>query len=408
MPLIYYLCVAYLLPTKIRATKFVAHQNKIILMSKRKKDTVALRMRDRAGGKKSLYLDIYSGGQRHCEHLKLYLVPELTKADKAANKQTLALAESIRAQYLVKKQAEIFGVTPDHDEEVLFYDFMERIISRKEGTTKTSWENCLAHVVRYHPDRTLKLCNIDKAWVQGFRDYLDTKATQWSIDNRKHKVDPKPLSDGTKALMFQKIRSLFNIAVKEGLISSNPSMAVERFKEPESDREFLTVDELKRLIQTPPPDKEVARAFLFSCLTGLRWSDIAELTWGEVQRMGETTRLVFRQKKTGSLEYLDINGQAVDLMGERGGDEELVFPDLTVVQTARINVTAWVKAAGINKHITFHCGRHTFAVMMLELGTDLYTLSKLMGHRSIESTQVYAKILDKTKQAAVARIPDIL
>ncbi len=124
--------------------------------------------------------------------------------------------------------------------------------------------------------------------------------------------------------------------------------------------------------------------------------------------MGDSTRLVFRQKKTGSLEYLDINGQAAELMGERGEDEELVFPDLTVVQTARINVTAWVKAAGINKHITFHCGRHTFAVMMLELGTDLYTLSKLMGHRSLESTQVYAKILDKTKQAAVARIPDIL
>ncbi|MDE6379418.1 MAG: site-specific integrase, partial [Muribaculaceae bacterium] len=365
-------------------------------MSRRKKDTVSLRTRERAGGKKSIYLDIYSGGKRHYEHLKLYLVPELTKADKAANRETLALAESIRAQYLVKKQAEIFGVTPDHDDEVLFYDFMERIIARKEGTTKTSWENCLSHVVRYHPDRSLKLTDIDKEWVQGFRDYLDTKAMQWSIDGRKHNVAPKHISDGTKALMFQKICSLFNTALKEGLISSNPSMAVERFKEPESDREFLTVDELRRLIQTPPPDKEVARAFLFSCLTGLRWSDISALRWSEVQRMGDGTRLVFRQKKTGSLEYLDINGQAVELMGERGAEDSLVFPDLTAVQTARINVTAWVKAAGINKHITFHCGRHTFAVMMLELGTDLYTLSKLMGHRSIESTQVYAKILDKT------------
>lgn len=65
-----------------------------------------------------------------------------------------------------------------------------------------------------------------------------------------------------------------------------------------------------------------------------------------------------------------------------------------------------MKAAGIDKHITFHCGRHTFAVMMLDLGVDLYTVSKLLGHKSIETTQVYAKILDKNKQSAVDRIPD--
>ncbi len=318
------------------------------------------------------------------------------------------LAQSIVAQRMVEARSKKFGFGEDNGNDILFFDFLDTLISRKAGTTKTSWENCRSHLMRYEPDKKIPLKKINERWVRGFRDYLESKAMQWSIDGRKHNVDPKPISQGTKALMFQKLCCVLNEAVKKGLLDKNPSMAVERFKEPESDREFLTVDELKRLIQTPPPDKEVARAFIFSCLTGLRWSDIAELRWGEVQRMGDSTRLVFRQKKTGSLEYLDINGQAAELMGERGEDEELVFPDLTVVQTARINVTAWVKAAGINKHITFHCGRHTFAVMMLELGTDLYTLSKLMGHRSLESTQVYAKILDKTKQAAVARIPDIL
>lgn len=63
--------------------------------------------------------------------------------------------------------------------------------------------------------------------------------------------------------------------------------------------------------------------------------------------------------------------------------------------------------AGIHKDITFHCGRHTFAVMMLDLGTDIYTVSKLLGHRELSTTQIYAKVLDKNKQAAVAKIPDI-
>lgn len=371
------------------------------------KDSVKLRQRKRANGTVSLYIDIYCNGKRKYEYLKLYLVPEDTKEAKVHNRETMDLANSILAQRIVETRSKRFGFGDETAGDTRFYDFLDSIMARKSGTTRTSWENCRSHLMRYEPDMSIPMKRIDEKWVRGFRDYLDRDACQWDIDGRKRKVSPSPISQGTKALMFQKLCCALNEAMRAGIISKNPSANVERFREPESDREFLTIEELKKLIQTPPPDKEVGRAFLFSCLTGLRWSDIAELTWGEVQRMGESTRLVFRQKKTGNLEYLDINAQAEKLMGDRGEDDALVFPDLTVVQTARINVTAWVKAAGINKHITFHCGRHTFAVMMLELGTDLYTLSKLMGHRSIESTQVYAKILDKTKQAAVARIPDI-
>lgn len=103
-----------------------------------------------------------------------------------------------------------------------------------------------------------------------------------------------------------------------------------------------------------------------------------------------------------------MNGQAAKLLGERGRGNDLVFPKLGPIQAARIGIAAWVRGAGIDKHITFHCARHTFAVMMLDLGVDLYTVSKLLGHRNIETTQVYAKILDKNKQAAVERIPNLL
>lgn len=371
------------------------------------KDFVNLRRRKRPNGRVALYLDICKDGTRTYEYLKLYLIPEKTKADKAANRETMRQAEAIRALRVVEMRSRQFGVEYADPSKVLFYDFMESLINRKEGTTKTSWHNCMAHLLRYEPDRSILFKNITPKWVQGFRDYLDFKAKQWDIDGRKREVEPKPLGEGTKALMFQKLCSALNMAVKQGIISRNPALNIERFREPESDRQFLTVEELRKLTQTPPPDKEVARAFLFSCLTGLRWSDIAKLKWGDVQLMGDVTRIIFTQKKTGGLEYLDLNPQAVDLLGDRKSAKSLIFPDLMAVQNARINVSAWVKAAGIDKHITFHCARHTFAIMMLDAGVDLYTLSKLLGHKSIETTQVYAKILDKNKQAAVKRLPDI-
>ena len=144
----------------------------------------------------------------------------------------------------------------------------------------------------------------------------------WSIDARKRDIVHKPLSQGTKALMFQKLCALLNIAVRENLISKNPAQNVERFKVRDSNREFLTVEELKQLRKTPPPNKPLAQAFFFSCLTGLRWSDIVKLTWNEIQEWHNGTRIVFTQKKTGGLEYLDINAQAADMLGRRGNPDE--------------------------------------------------------------------------------------
>ena len=371
-----------------------------------KKETVHLRKRQRANGTYALYLDICQDGKRTNEYLKLYLLPETNREAKKKNKETLALAEAIRARRVVEIQSKEFGLDIP-SEDVLFFELMRRLIDRKEGTTKTSWQNCLQHLLRYEPNERITFKQITPLWCRGFRDYLDTKAMQWAIDTRKRVDTPKPISQGTKALMFQKFCSIFNVAMREGIITRNPTGGIERFKDPESEREFLTIDELKKLKTVPPPDKDLATAFFFSCLTGLRWSDIVKLRWDEVQEMHGATRIVFTQKKTGGREYLDINPQAAAMLGPRGNPKDHVFPRLGPIQSARINIAAWVRSAGIDKHITFHCARHTFAVMMLDLGVDLYTLSKLLGHKSIETTQVYAKILDKNKLAAVERIPEI-
>lgn len=369
------------------------------------REPVRLRERLRPSGVRSLYLDIYAEGERTNEFLKLYLYPEDSREARARNRETLALAEEVKARRLMEIREGRYGGRAAAN--VLLFDYLEKIISRKSGTTLQSWTVFRSHLLRYEKQHGIRLREVNAAWVRGFRDYLDHEARAWDIDSRKRATKKAGLGEGTKGLHFGKLKALLASAVKEELIAANPAAAVEGFRDPESRRQYLTLEEVKRLASVPAPGETLGRAFLFSCLTGLRWSDIVALRWSDVQRVPSGTRLVFRQQKTGGMEYLDIAAQAVALMGEEGAGSEAVFPSMPTPQRARKEVAAWVKAAGIDKHISFHCARHSFAVIMLELGTDIYTLSKLLGHRSIETTQIYAKILDKTKQAAVARIPDI-
>ena len=124
-----------------------------------------------------------------------------------------------------------------------------------------------------------------------------------------------------------------------------------------------------------------------------------------MQEFDGTTRIVFRQKKTKGLEYLDITDQAMRYMGQRGKPDERVFVGLKYSVWHNLALREWCLKAGITKHITFHCGRHTFAVLQLPLGTEIYTVSKLLGHRELKTTQVYAQIMDAKKREAVNRIP---
>lgn len=373
----------------------------------KRKDFVTLRSRKRASGLSSLYLDIFHNGVRKTEYLKLYLTNGSSREDKAKDKEALRAAEAIRACRVVELMDSRIGIDVKAPSEVKFFEYMQQIIDRKDGTTKTSWKNCMSHVENYEKNHDITFGDIDYKWVLGFRDHIDN-ASQWAIDSRKRRGNEKPLAEGTKALMFQKFCTVFNMAVRDGILLRNPADNIERFEESYAPREFLTQDELRRLVSVPAPDELVGKAFLFSCFTGMRWSDIVPLRWDDIRDMGDRHRIVFKQKKTGGLEYLDLSPQAVKVLGQRGEDDELIFDGITAVQNARINVSAWVRAAGINKHITFHCGRHTFAVMMLDLGVDLYTVSKLLGHKSIETTQIYAKVLDKNKLNAVDRIPNFI
>ena len=375
------------------------------------RSSITLRQRTLPSGRTTLYLDIICNGQRKVESLKLFLIPETSRADKQKNKETLKLAEAIRAKRVVEVQNKEFGFKSDYAEETNFYDYYVAITEKRLGSDSRgnwgNWRSCLKHLEKYDPNlKKRTFADINQEWVQGFRDYLDKEACAWGCDYRE-RIKDHPLSRNSKLSYFNKLRACMNQAVEERIIRKNPVLGVERFKEEEGTRMYLTIDEVKTLAQTECEYPNIKRAFLFSCLTGLRRSDVLRLTWGDIHKQDDYTRIIFTQKKTGGLEYLDISAQAAELLGERGKPNENVFTDIHSPSCTNEAIKRWVLRAGIQKEITFHCARHTFAVMMLDLGTDIYTVSKLLGHRELSTTQRYAKVLDKNKQAAVSKIPDI-
>jgi tyrosine type site-specific recombinase len=376
------------------------------------KEPIRIRQKKLANGNKSLYLDIYRDGKRVYEFLKMYLIPEKSKTDKERNRQTMQLANSIKSKRIVEMQNGEYGFKSEYATDTLFFDYYRVMCEKRHGNPESrgnwgNWYSCLHHLMKYEKNERITFAEITTEWVQGFHDYLEKDAVAWGHDYRK-RIKDKPLSRNSKLSYFNKLRACLNQAFEDGVIPKNPARNVENFKEEEGTRMYLTIDEVRKLAQTDCEYPCIKRAFLFSCLTGLRRSDIDRLTWGEVFNQGDFTRIIFKQKKTKGQEYLDITEQAADLMGERGEPDVKVFPDIhspTVTNTA---IREWVLRAGIQKKITFHCGRHTFATMMLDLGTDIYTVSKLLGHRQLSTTQIYAKVMDKNKQRAVANIPNVL
>ena len=376
------------------------------------KEPIRIRQKELANGNISLYLDIYIGGKRKYEFLKLYLIPEKTREDKEKNRQTMQLANSIKSKRIGEYQNGEFGFKSNYKLDALFFDYYRAMCEKRHGNPESrgnwgNWYSCLHHLMKYEKNERITFADITPEWVQGFRDYLDNEAVAWSHDYRK-RIKDKPLARNSKLSYFNKLRACLNQAFEDRIIPVNPCRGVERFRPEEGTRMYLTIDEVRLLAQTECEYPRIKDAFLFSCMTGLRRSDILRLKWGDIHKQGDFTRIIFRQKKTEGQEYLDITPQAAQLMGDPKGINDPIFEDIHSPSCTNKAVQEWVLNAGIHKKISFHCARHTFATMMLDLGTDIYTVSKLLGHRDLSTTQIYVKVLDKNKQKAVSNIPDIL
>ena len=362
---------------------------------------VTLRKRKK-GNKISLYLDYYANGKREYEYLKLYLKPDpekgsLTKAEKDQNKTILQLAESIRAKRHLEIQNNIYDFQDKEKLKGSFLLYFDALTEKRKASLGNygNWDSVGKHLRKYSP-RDISFDRVNREWVQGFKDYLDNEAKTKSENE---------LSQNSKYSYFNKLKAALKQAVRDGILKYNPAEQVQGFKQGEPQREFLTLEEVQALVKADCESKQLKTAFLFACLTGLRWSDINKLVWSEVQHSDEMGYYIrFRQQKTKGAETLPISEQARNMLGEEKEQTERVFKGLKYSAWHNVKLAQWVMRAGITKNITFHCARHTYATLQLTMGTDIYTVSKLLGHRELKTTQIYAKVIDNKKKEAANKI----
>ena len=372
---------------------------------------VHLRQRLQKKGKRiSLYLDYYKGSQksdegkvrqiREFESLGIFLhIKPSTPLQKQENKQNIELAKIIKSKREIEIKNNEFGFLNEDKSNSDFLLYFNKLTQERLSSIGNygNWDSTLNHLNKYTNKRVL-FKEIDEKFCEGFKDYLINKVKKNNGEN---------LSSSSVSSYFNKFRASLRQAVKDKIILYNPSIDVKIPKAKEKEREYLSIDEIKQLTTAECRYEVLKRAFLFSCLTGLRWSDIHKLKWKEVHFDNEGSRLHYYQKKTGNFEYLDINKGALEYLGEKGKDEDKPFEGLKYSSYFNVSLTQWMLKAGITKHITFHCARHTYATLLITNGVDVYTVKDLLGHSEIKTTEIYARIIDQKKREAVNKIPSI-
>lgn len=265
----------------------------------------------------------------------------------------------------------------------------------------TNWNRVGVLLENFSEGKEILFSQIDLKLIENFRHFI-TNAPLGG--NKKGTV-----SQNTAATYFSIFKAALGHAFVDGYLATDLSAKVKGIQEQESRREHLTIEELNTLAKTECDNPILKRAAFFSALTGLRHCDIQKLRWGEIQKDGDNYTLNFTQKKTKGVEYMPISEQAYNLCGEPQAPDKLVFEDLPAPSWISKPLKRWIKSAGITRNITFHCFRHTFATLQLAGGTDIYTVSKLLGHTNVRTTQIYAKVVDekKTKAAGVIKIDNI-
>lgn len=375
------------------------------------KINITLRKKPISKGLQSLYLDFYPPVKHvhtkqltRREFLKLYLHEKPKNAvEKISNEETLRIAELIK----IRRQTEYNkdNIYSEFEKEQLllqeiaaesFLDYFKNEAEKRNGNNYQIWIISIGYFSDFINHNDIEFSKITVQLIEEFRLYLLRAHSK-----RNH---GKKLSNNSALSYFNKVKATLKKAYQEGKLRSDINAAIPGISEKESQKNFLTIEEARKLFNTQCNNPIVKSVSLFSILTGLRYSDISKLQWSEIQFIeGDGFYIRFKQKKTNGQETLPIPQQAYELLGEPGQGTQLVFKDLKKWDFDR-TIPLWIKKAGISKHITFHCFRHTYATLQLYSGTDIYTLSKMLGHKNIQTTQVYTKIVDERKREASERI----
>ena len=339
------------------------------------------------------------------EFLKLYLESDpRTPLDRQQNKETFELAQKIkkeRGQELLENREGYRIRQKGVNLFVYFANFIEQSNVADKHVLEGALRNFKDFIKETYPQfaNRIEPKNLSKPMMRGFAHYIEDTHT----------------GEGIRTY-WQRFKRLINYAVSQKVIKESPCLGIKVANTSDIlGKDILSREELIRLFQTHynKESDTIRRGFALTCFTGIRHCDLAKLTWGAVDYTNKT--LSFRQSKvlhdsSVSGVVTPLNDNLLAIIGEKpegAKDTDLIFPNFPSIEASNKALRHWTKRAGIDKHITWHCGRHTFATQMLSNGANVKVVSELLGHSRLKFTTQYLRAVDDLKKAAINSLPQI-
>jgi integrase len=345
--------------------------------------TVSIKFVAKPNGMSTIYL-VYSkaitlpdGSRKKSESLKIeiYTIPKNTK-EKKYNDKILEVAEYVRCNRQLEVIRGVYGLKNIDKMEDSFLDYIDEKIDRCQSDKYNGIKQCLKNSF----NKTIRFKDINVNLCEEFRVYLNGL------------VNEGRYSSNTVTSYFNKFLNLITSAYNENIIPYDYCKKVPKMKWEEPIKDYLTEQEVRKLLSTPYPNKVFKRGVEFTLNTGLRHSDILDLKHSHIKYQGDGNIILSKViVKTGKTLIIPLNDAAVNLISKKG--EGQVFKGFPDNNRANKMLKEWLKKAKISKALTFHGLRHTFAMTAVGRGIDIYALKELMGHASIENTLIYAKML---------------
>ena len=376
---------------------------------------VTIKERKLTAGNRSLYLEYYETGFRRKENLGLYLIPDDAPNAKKINAAVYEKARGIQADRILNPPGfdKIPEVRISERAGTLTWlewcdEYMEwsrscgncRKMMQHKGVVRKRIESYLTNRGR----KKVLLKDVGRKEISGLFDYMRNEYR----NPGQIKSNGGRLADYTLLLFEETVKAMFNKAVRENLIASNPVHSLkkgERFHAPDKHREYLTPEELTRFLNVKcatESERTVQQAFGLSAMTGLRLGDMQHLRWRDIKDIDGVSTICITQRKTGRPVSVPLNEMALSLLPPRK-DENPDCPVFNLVKKSD-NISKYVRRikdkAGIEKDFTYHSSRHTTATLAITAGADISSVKEVLGHGSVVSTEVYAKVnLEKKIQA---------
>ena len=407
--------------TKKKATKSNPRANNTYPIGGDKGDNPKLMAQALSDGRDSLYLEYYRGytvreskngktyksPNRECERLGLYLwrAPR-TPIERQQNKDTLELAKKMRFERGQQELENNKGYRLKKNQDINFLDYYQSYI---DNYTKKDIKNIKLSFKRFKDflsdtpeykkfSQRITPQQIDRDMILAFVEYLQSRS----------------VGEGAHTL-YARFKKVVAYAFEHGVFLKNPCNKITiKIDRGVLKKDVLSQEEMTRLIAThyPRENPNIRRAFIFCLYTGMRYCDIKDLTFANID-FGNRL-LKFEQNKTkghstNSGVVIPLNDGLIKLIGEPTSPDnraELVFP-LPSYEMCLKALKRWVKRAGINKHISWHCARHSFAVNILNNGANIKTVASLLGHSGLQCTEKYTRAVDSLKQQAIDSLPTL-